>query len=662
MMGDMRERLVGRFREVLVERMERLYQAFEEVRARPSDSAAATVVKREVHTVKGEARMAGFKTTSHVAHEIEDLLKGVGVEALSTARCDAIYSGFELIGLLASRPPDTAETDPAVLAWRACCAEALDGTGAPRALAPVPVDTASRAVAQAPKVRIDPDRFEHLSRSVGEIVGQIERHESILEALREEIRVHRRALPALKDHLQALEDAAVDLSMSASELEERVNKLRFVPLSSLLERFPLAVRDIADEQGKLVQVQILADAVEMDERVIDRVSEPLLHLVRNGVDHGVEYPEDRGRTDKPLRATIRLSAAMKGSDVEIVISDDGCGIDVAEVRAALVWRGDLAAEEAMLIPPEEILDRIFDPEFSTRTDVTILSGRGVGLAIVRDTLAQLGGTVRVQTTYGSSTTFTLRIPTSVVLERVLILRTGRFYAALRTDALVPECPYGSVPRFELSELLGLPMVGAMGGEVVHVCHKGKTLALMVDEIIGMRRALQRPLGPFLRGMQLYHGSVVVAHGAPAMMLSIGEVFRLARRSAGVATPLPSSRRVRVLVVDDSKFTRELVVDVFDRMGFEVAEAEDGRRGVDRFQDAGADLIVTDLDMPVMDGFGLIEAVRAQDRRVPIAVFTTRGTPEDRARATDLGANAFLVKTEFRERQLHDLVGQYVSRD
>jgi len=657
-MEDMRVRLVGRYREILVERMVRLHQAFAAVRARADDMDSATVVKREVHTIKGEARMAGFKTTSHIAHELEDLLTGIGVDTLPEARCDAIVAGFELIAQLATQAPETPESDPEVQGWRTRC-RTSDSGGTPAGPSRPRTPPIAAETVRA-RGRLDPDRFEQLSRSVGEIVGQLDRHGSILERLGEEMRGQGLGFSGLRAHLHALEDASADLIRSASELEDRVNQLRFVPLASLLERFPLAVRDIADEQGKLVDVEIAADAVEMDERVIDRVSEPLLHLVRNAVDHGVEYPEDRARTDKPLRATIRLTAVRKGSEVEIVISDDGCGIDAAEVRAALVWRGDLSPEAAMELSPDALLDRIFHPEFSTRTDVTMLSGRGVGLAIVRDTLAQLGGTVRVETDYGHSTTFTLRIPTRVVLERVLVVRTGRFYGALRLEGVVDDEPYGVHPRVELGELLGLPATAPCAGHVVHVCHKGKTLALVVDEVLGMRRSLQRPLDGFLRGMRLYQGSIVVSHGIPGMVLSLSEVFRLARRRAGVATPMPARRRTRVLVVDDSPFTRELVVDVFERMGFEVVEAEDGRRGVDRFQHGGADLIVTDLDMPVMDGFGLIEAVRREDTRVPIAVFTTRGTEEDRVRADALGADAFLVKTEFRERQLHDLVGRTLS--
>jgi two-component system chemotaxis sensor kinase CheA len=214
----------------------------------------------------------------------------------------------------------------------------------------------------------------------------------------------------------------------------------------------------------------------------------------------------------------------------------------------------------------------------------------------------------------------------------------------------------------LSEIIALPDRDTFSGaEDVHLRHKGKSIALVVDELVGTQAVLQRPLDPLIQGIRLYQGSVEFAYQQVAMVLSVPELFRLARRSAGVQTPLPARRRARVLVVDDSQFTRELVVDVFERMGFEVAEAEEGRRGVDRFEDAGADLIVTDLDMPVLDGFGLIEAVRAVDSRVPIAVFTTRATSEARDRALQLGANVFLVKTEFRERQLHDLVERYISR-
>ena len=660
----MRERLVSRFREIVVDRLDRLHRALAEVNRRPGDGEAATVLKREVHTVKGEARMAGFRTTSRIAHEIEDLLQGVGVTALDRGRSARISEGFDLLSVLASMEPDTSETHPVVLAWRhdGSLSAAHGGLGKNENSAMATETSQTGEVISGPDRDVSDRDLDGLSHEASELVELVARQSLLVDDLREQGRTRPRG-PAERAAWDALEDATALLTKGARRIEDRLHRLRFLPLETLLERFPVAVRDLADEQGKLVQVEISSGAVEIDARILDRVGEPLLHLVRNAVDHGVEFPEDRGRTEKALRATITLTATRVDEDVEIVITDDGAGIDVAEVRAALVWRGDLTPEQAMAMSPAAVLDCIFAPEFSTRTDVTMLSGRGVGLAIVRDTLEQLGGTVRVETSYGKWTTFTLRFPTAIARENVLLVRAGTFFAAIRSESVVSDVPDASVLRYGLAEIIALRGAGGLyGADEVHLRHKGKSIALVVDAIVGTRAVLQRPLDPLIRGVRLYQGSIEFAHGQIAMVLSVPELFRLARRSAGVQTPLPARRRARVLVVDDSQFTRELVVDVFERMGFEVAEAEEGRRGVDCFHDAGAELIVTDLDMPVLDGFGLIEAVRAIDTRVPIAVFTTRATPEARDRALQLGANVFLVKTEFRERQLHDLVARFVSRD
>ncbi len=592
-----RGRLVGRFRELSVERLNSLRRGFAELRARPLDSELGISVKREVHTVKGEARIAGFKVISQIAHEIENLLDGAGRGALTIPRVQAILSGIELIAYLAALDPEISDAEEAVVSWRAGAQEAMEGL--PQGSVPLEEPAAMPAAASArPTLRVQLQRLASVSATATDVGAQIERNGATLAEIHEVFQQWRGELQRIRPLVARLEkaddldpavmveaigdlvahlaseaqlgetiDAALgratgeglELSTASATLQDRVRELRFVPLSSTFERFPVAVKDIADELGKAVDLELVGGEIELDKRVIDRVGEPLLHLVCNAVDHGIEFPEDRIRSGKPVRGQIRLSAVEKDGRIQVVVHDDGRGIDATEIRAALVWRGDVAAEEAMEMTADALLDRIFDPELSTRTDLTTLSGRGVGLAVVRDTVEQLGGEVMVQTALGESTAFTLDLPMTAK---------------------------ESQPAREPSQL-------------------------------------ERSLDPG------------------------GE---------------SGSKRGRILVVDDSQFTLELVVDVFEKMGFEVIQAEDGERGLDRFRACPPDLIFTDLDMPVMDGFGLIREVRGSGSKVPIVVFTTRGTAEDRDRAMALGADLFLVKTGYRERQLHNIVAQYLPSD
>jgi len=553
----MRARLVGRFREISAERLERLNRLFAQMQERPADVELAIAVKREIHTVKGEARIAGFRVIAHVAHEIEDLL---AVDPRTRLHVGAIFAGFRLIQQLAPMAPDIPETEPLVVAWRQTAGAALEGGFEPPlmpfAAEPVasmaPPDTHKRE----PALEVKVERLDRVSSASADLVARIRRSEETLARLQDELRHWEGDVseirPLVDAALARLVDESRALSASAADLEDGLTSLRFVPLSTMFARFPIAVADIAEELGKYVSLEISGGEIELDQRVIDRVGEPLLHLVCNAVDHGVEFPEDRGRADKPVKAIISLQASVSAGQLEVVVSDDGRGIDVSEVRAAVAWRGALTPREAMALSVPEVLDRIFDPEFSTRTDVTTLSGRGVGLAIVRDTVRQLGGYVNVATVQGQSTTFTLRVPTTVA----------------------------SQPQ---------------------------------------------------------------------------------RQSTGVTSsqvPL-SAPRGRILVVDDSAFTLELVVEVFERLGFEVIAAMDGREGLDRFEDSPPDLIFTDLDMPVLDGFGLIRGVRSTGSKIPIVVFTTRGAT-DGERAMALGADEFLKKTAYRERQLHNVVAKYIK--
>jgi len=739
-MSDMRSRITARFRTITTERMERMNNIFIAVQDNPADAASAKVLKREIHTLKGEARMTGFRVLGDVVHLIEELIKELGETALQAKRVDLVFSGFDLLGDLVDKEPAISDEDAGIGGWVTSAQEALELIEAPEPQ-PAPKPEPSTPIpepesVESPKSR-KPDDYQQASLRVAlhkldevtQLAGDLalsrqrgQQSGTELHALQNQWNKALRAAQAtlvrlgppdaarpgllvaavhdLAAHLdqqrklnarmslvaKRADDDDFDLGLKLLELDDRMRELRFLPLSSLFARFPRAARDVANEQNKSVKLDIRGGAVEMDKQVIDRIAEPLLHLVRNCVDHGIESIEERSAVGKPEGATIVLQARTLGSAVEITIRDDGRGMDPDKIRAAIVRRGELSERRARELSDAQVLDRVFESGFSTREKVTQLSGRGVGLAVVKDTVEQLGGHARVRSVVGQSTTFELRVPTSVVLATVLLVRLAGRYYALAADVVVHTLYLRldeveengnsrmfrhnglTLPIAHLGGLLGVSALDDVGESlaVVIVEHRGKQLGIRVDAFAGQHQAIQRPLDPFISGLQLYHGTIGTSDGDLALLLNVAEVVRRAQKGgqdAPIRAPEADTQTsIKVLVVDDSEFTRDLVVNVFRDMNFDVVEAVNGRQGLDRYRDHKPDLVLTDLDMPVMDGFGLVREIRARPDggAVPIIVFSTRGSADDKERAAALGADAYLVKTEFREESLLTMVRQFLD--
>ncbi len=790
-MSDMRTRLVNRFRGIATERLERINNTFVALQSSPEDAEQAKFLKREIHTIKGEARMTGFRTLSEVAHRVEELMIGIGDEPLLQNRVDLLFSGFDLMGVLAQESPEVTAEDPRVAAWDEEAVSALGlvttlppegrshtpkpaGRGgndpapprstprpapgrtpapmpgrvvaassysppvepsASAAVSPEPAPAASppsegpvpvvTRVGQDVMLRVSLNKLDRVTRVSGDLsldhlrgersldgmlrlisrIGKLqsESHSSLMrmgsgqaidayaiQARLQELRDHsdeqRELFTELEKTAKRADDDDFDLGLKLLELDERVRELRFLPLSALFARFPRAVHDIAREQKKQVDLNISGGAIELDKQVLDRISDPLLHLVRNAVDHGIESPEERVRNGKPARASVELIARTLGTAVEIIVRDDGHGVDAEKVRAQLVSSGIMSKKKAAVLRRDQVLEHIFDSGLSTRDKVSELSGRGVGLAVVKDTVEQLGGTAVVLSEMGRWTQFKLRVPTTVVLAKVLLVGVGgrsfafpaeqvRFTLATTEDQfeLVGDTQmlrWGNVrfPVVELAGVLGiaLPAETTKRLPMVVVEHRNKLVGLVVSSFQGQHQAVQRPLDAFVSGLRLFHGTIGTPDGDLALLLSVQEVVRRATTGAQVAERIDAdgtaTGRPRVLVVDDSEFTRDLVVQVLEDMELDITEAVNGRQGLDRFRDGVPDLVLTDLDMPVMDGFELVKRIRARadGGRVPIVVFSTRGSADDKERAAALGADAYVVKTEFREAALKDLVWQLIE--
>ncbi|MDX6225107.1 MAG: two-component system, chemotaxis family, sensor kinase CheA [Frankiales bacterium] len=469
--------------------------------------------------------------------------------------------------------------------------------------------------------------------------------------------------------------------------------LAMVPVRRVTAALPRLLRDVAVATGKDVRLVVEGEDVELDKKVLDGVADALKHLVINAVDHGCEPGDERVAAGKPAQATVTLAARSAGGTVVIEVSDDGRGIDEEAVRAAAIAKG-LLTPDALLSGPA-LLGLLFTPAFSTAEAVTETSGRGVGLDVVQLAVEDLGGTVQIQTEVGRGTTFVLTLPVTLGVLRCLVARVGEERYAIPVPGVVESV---SLRDAEVHQVAGatvmvrhgvsLPLVdlgGALGvaGErapraaiLVRHASTGEQLAWAVDKLEGELELVVKDLGPFLGRLPMVTGATIDGDGSVVCLVDLRE---LAVRATGATTPvqLPGAReredsaaaarggvrKPRVLVVEDSVGVRELERVILEGAGYEVLACVDGLDGASKLRDEPVDVVVSDVEMPGMDGFTLTRTIRRTRgwEQVPVIIMTSRGDESDRRAGLEAGASAYLLKSEFDQTQLVETVRRLVGR-
>lgn len=503
-----------------------------------------------------------------------------------------------------------------------------------------------------------------------------------LERTTEALRKLDRSLELLSSRLAADHHT---LEQAASPLEEDIRRMRMVPFADACEGLERAVRDLAREGSKDVGLVVHGGEVEIDRAVLERLKDPLLHLVRNAVDHGIEPPEARSGAGKPARATIAVAAALRGGGVEVVVQDDGRGIDLDAVR-------EQARRRKMTIPEDDrdTARVVFLPGFSTARYVTELSGRGVGLDVVKHRVEGLHGHVDVSSEPGRGARFVLTVPLTLTTIRALLLQAGGQVFAVPTTSVhrlarVTPADIGSieggevllsdgppVPMTSLVDVLGIPGgdLQRSGGRVcVMVIGSGeRRVALAVDELLTEQEVVVKSLGARLRRVKHFSGATVLPTGRLALILTPSDILESVTGlvSRRLLAPPPKDAETertkrRLLVVDDSVTTRSLERSILEAAGYEVVVAVDGAEGWQFLQDKGADLVVADVEMPRMDGFALCEAIRGSKRLrdLPVVLVTALESNEDKARGLEAGADAYLPKGAFDQRQLLETIARLI---
>ena len=724
--------LVATFRAEVEDRLASLCDGLLRLEKHPSPRQLVTGLFRDAHTVKGSARMLGLDGVVEVAHRSEDLL-GALKEGRLTVRKDLVDLLLVAAESISRSLPGTARpVGPDELALVVAALESAvagdDPVAVPRLEASA--DASAEDPGDRPRtgdsIRVPTRRVHDLLDVVGEAeleVRRIARHGREIAALVDEpaltVRALREALAdaelpsAVLTGLHAVVAAgdqqsagARDLLALSDDAQARVAAVRdgamglaMVPLRRVAAGFPQLVRELAGNAPEATEVQLVlsGEDVELDSRVLDAVADSLRHLVTNAVDHGCEPAAVRQAAGKPGRATVTVAARAAGSTVVIEVSDDGRGVDEAALRAAAVQRGLLPADSTASGPA--LLQVMFAPGFSTADEVTLSSGRGVGLDVVRTVVEDLSGALEVRSDAGTGTTFVITLPVTLGVLRCLLARVGDERFALPVAGVVETIGLTGAERHELAgvpvlvrdgrtmPIVDLGTALAVTGErnpraavVVHHGAAGELLALAVDDLEGEREMVVKELGTFLGRLPAVAGATIDGDGSILLVLDIRELAaRQLATGAPVApaasvAPLPVRKgpgvplqrvgsRPRVLVVEDSVGVRELQRVILEGAGYEVLTAVDGTDGAARLTEDPVDLVLSDVEMPGMDGFTLTRTLRRTRgwEDVPVVIMTSRGDAADQRAGLDAGASAYLLKSEFDQAELIDTVRRLLGR-
>lgn len=475
------------------------------------------------------------------------------------------------------------------------------------------------------------------------------------------------------------------LGMTLLSLQNEIRMMRLVPANTVLAGLARTVRDISRELGKKVQFEMVGAETEMDQPILETISAPLVHLVRNAIDHGLETPEIRTKNGKPEKGKITLSIIPEGAEIAIEVKDDGGGIDKKKIAEKAVKVNLVTQEKIKSFSELELINLIFKPGFSTKDEVTEVSGRGVGMDVVRSNLQGIKGEIQVKSVLGKGSTFTLRVPLTLATEQGLIVKTAgqmfaipitsveRVMSLLREDVINVETGQAvmvneqPVPLRYLSDALELDGTRTTQSDTINVVVLGlgwKMVAIVVEEIVGQQEMVIKPLKAPLVSVNNVSGGTLTGKGKIVIVLNANELVETLLKDTQTVQVFAHDLEEeitakKVLVVDDTLTTRALEKNILEGEGYIVTTAVNGQEAWEILRNQLFDLVVTDVQMPYMDGFELADRIKKSDvhKHIPVIIVTSLASEDDQRRGIEVGADAYIVKSHFETRELVNVAEQ-----
>jgi len=730
---DIKERLLATFRTEAEEHLQAVSTNLLALERGLPPAEARDVAEslfREVHTLKGAARSVSLLDIESLCQACESLLSRITRDNLALSRPilhslqewadgvarllaqgelrEGIKPLIEKLNRVSSEPESTAAPQHEA-------ARPVEAT-ASQAQTPSPAETPTRATGSSipspNTIRVDIAKLDELLRQSEDLLspklaaqqrlvearafvetvttylqsfdhGRVEEGQAGLKAGLQKITAQAQELLG---HLQ--HDAQATTGTVDSLLDE-ARRLRMSPASTVLDVLPRMVRDLAEEQRKDVALAMRGADLEVDRKVLEAIKDPLIHLVRNAIDHGIERPEDRAKSGKRPQGQVAVTvASLEGNRIEICVEDDGQGIDLPRVRGAAARAGLMTPEDAQGLTDDQALDLIYRSGLSTSPIITDISGHGLGLAIVRERAERLEGQIRIETRPGAGTRVRMLLPASIATFRGLQVAVEGKSFLLPHEAVATAMRYSSTevesvegheavrwhghPLFvaRLAVLLGLPerrIQPEPGSKQLCVVLKSadEQMGLLVDEILGDCEVLVKELRSPLIRVRNIAAAGLLGTGEIVLILRPSDLLKSSRviqRQPTVSEAQEAEGRLRkVLVVDDSITTRTMEKNLLEASGYEVRVAVDGIDAWTFLKSEEFDLVVSDVDMPRMDGLDLTAKIRADQKlgNLPVVLVTALESREDKERGIEVGANAYIVKSSFDQSNLLEIIRRLI---
>ncbi len=681
----LRRQLSALFAEELADRVDELRRVAGELETEPGSPDARGALHRVLHVVKGASRSVGEEAIEAACHRIETLFANPDQVLPISAVYDLAEALADVRGVLRSGAPVVAQRFARIAATDAVGPVEPDAGGETSAVA-IGSDDASETL------RIAAVALDALVSRSADVLQARQTLTPVLRAF-EQVRDEARATAAAdtgatdvagRQWLRSLErscrafSASVDRIVRSSELlDDQIRRLRLRPFEEIVSGCVRIARDAATALGKHVELTVHARGVQLDRIQIEALRDVMVQLVRNAVAHGIESPELRRAAGKPEVGRITIEAMPRGDALCIQVRDDGAGISVGWLRSLAAARG-LSIDD-----PREAARLIFEPGISSAPAVTELAGRGVGLDVVRQRVERLHGSVHVDWIANSGTTFTLEVPITVATLRSLVIETGGVAYALPISAverLLWVTP-AEIQRGDSRELMRVgqdwlviaPLASVLGHAAslsnrrspgIVVAQSGRRVVIATDRILDALELTFEPLDPRLGRLQCISGASTLPDGTIVMFLQASDLVDAASgvKLTEVFTPVTSPRASpTVLLADDSATTRALEANILRAAGYIVRTAVDGEDAWRQLSEARCDIVVSDVDMPIVTGIELTERIRASPELagIPVVLVSARGSDADKARGMQAGANAYLVKSSFDQTMLLETLARLV---